>query len=373
MPVVCFFPVASMAASLVGQALVVALAMAPQPAAGDVDAPTPKEQALIEQGCPAPLTPAAYAAHERCLAARLLSLRADFGRDLSQLSTAARKKLDSACSPVQAARGREAYVSCLSVQLASLSAARVRATPSAPAEVSLPAPIETTTSAVPLAPVPQASSIMSVQSAVVFLAVFAGVTALVMFGVKAKRARHACRVCGVRVPGAGDLCTACRHEAAEAVRHAAAERVERQRADEAEQRREREHADAQVQAQLRQEEERLRRLEEGRRLEEETRRREEDARQREEDARQAAELERTQAAAGYDATDMAFDPYLALGLAPDASGDQVRAAYEEAKLKYDPDQVAHLGDDAQAHYAAKSRTAERAYQMLVPATAQLIE
>lgn len=373
MPLGCFFPVASMAASLVGQSLVVALAMAPQQTAVDSDPPTPKEQALIELACPAPLTVAAYAAHDRCLAARLLSLRADFGRDLSQLSTAARRKLDTECSPVQAARGREAYVSCLSVQLASLSAARARTTPSAPAEVSLPTPAKTTTPAVMPAPAPQGSSIMSAQSVAVFLAAFAGVTALVMFGVKAKRARHACRVCGVRVSGAGDLCTACRHEAAEAVRHAAAERVERQRADEAEQRREREQADGQAQAQLRQEEERLRRLEEGRRLEEETRRRDEDARQREEDARPAAELEGTQAAAGFDATHLAFDPYLALGLAPDASGDEVRAAYELARLKYDPDQVAHLGDDAQAHYAAKSRAAERAYQMLVPATAQLIE
>jgi len=370
MALVWFFPVASMAASLVGQSLVFALGTAPQPTVGDADGATPKEQALIERACPAPLTTAAFAAHERCLASRLLSLRADFGRDLSKLSVADRKKLDAACSPVQATQGREAYVGCLSQQLASLSAGRVRAPPSAPAEVTLPVPAAAPPSAAPeAAPEPQERPLQSLQLVTVALVAVTGVVAFVLLGVKARRAKRVCRVCSVRVP-AGDLCAGCRREAAEAVRRTAAERVERERADDAEQRREREQADGLVQAQLRREEERLRGLEEGRRLDEEARRRDEDARQREEDARQAADRERTQAAAGYDAPDSAFDPYAALGLPPDASGDDVRAAYQAARLKYDPDQVAHLGDDAQAHYAAKSRAAERAYQMLVPATAQ---
>jgi len=47
-----------------------------------------------------------------------------------------------------------------------------------------------------------------------------------------------------------------------------------------------------------------------------------------------------------------------------ASGDEVRAAYEGARLKYDPDHVAHLGDELQELFAAKSRAAERAYRLL---------
>ena len=170
------------------------------------------------------------------------------------------------------------------------------------------------------------------------------------------------RVCGVRVPGSGDLCLPCRHEAAEAVRRAAGERAELQRAHEMEQRRHGEQEEEQRQAQRRrEEEERLRRLDEKRRLEEEARRREEDLRT------QAEELPRTRAAAECDADESIFDPYRALGLLPNAGGDEVRAAYEQARLKYDPDQVAHLGDDAQAHYAAKSRAVARAYRMLAGA------
>ena len=363
MTLVCFFHIASMAASIAGQSLVFALAASPQLNARSADVATPKEQALIEHACGVPLTPAAYAARERCLVSRLVSLRADFGRDLSQLSTAARGKLDAACSPEQVSRGREAYIDCLSAKLASLSAARVRATPT-PADAILPAPAATPSSAAPSTPAPQESSMPTVQLAAAGLAAVTGVAAFVFFVVKAKRARHVCRVCGVRVTGAGDLCAACRHDAAEAVRRAAAERAEGERAHEAEQRRQREQAEAQRHEQLRQEEERVRRVEEGRRLDEEARRREEDARQQEEAARQAEDLRRTGAAAAGDAAESIFDPYFALGLAPNASGDEVRAAYEAARLKYAPDQVAHLGDDAQAHFAAKFLAVERAYQML---------
>jgi hypothetical protein len=358
-----FFPIASMAASIVGQALVFALAASLQLNARDADAPTPKEQALIEQACGVPLTPAAFAARERCLVARLVSLRADFGRDLSQLSTVARKKLDAACSPLQASRGREAYIACLSVQLATLSAVQVRATPPVRVAVTLPAPAATPTPAAPsTTPVAQETSLLSVQLAAAVRAAVAVVAALVFFGVKAKRARRVCRVCGVRVT-AGDLCTPCRREAADAVRHAAAERAERQRTHGAAHRRERELAEEQRREQLRQEHERLRRLEEERRLEEKTPRRAAD-RQTAEDARQGEDLQRVLASAAWDAADSVFDPYRALGLVPNASGDEVRAAYEGARLKYAPDHVAHLGDELQELFAAKSRAAERAYRLL---------
>jgi hypothetical protein len=177
--------------------------------------------------------------------------------------------------------------------------------------------------------------------------------------------RHACRVCRLRVSTPGDLCQSCRHDAAEALRRAAAERTERQRAQEAEEQRQREEAEAlRLQKERADEDARVRQVEEARRREE-VRQREEEARQREEDAerRQVEELRRRQA--GVDDDDQAaFDPYRVLGLAPDATEGQVRAAYEAARQKYDPEQVAHLGDDAQLHFAEKARAAERAYRML---------
>jgi DnaJ-class molecular chaperone len=51
-------------------------------------------------------------------------------------------------------------------------------------------------------------------------------------------------------------------------------------------------------------------------------------------------------------------------LPPDATIEAVRAAYEEARKKYDPDLVEHLGFDVKEHFAEKSRTVERAYRML---------
>jgi hypothetical protein len=368
MILVCAFPVASMAASLAGRSLVLALAATPQVSAVDPGPATPKEQALIERACPAPKTAAAYDAHQRCLAARLLSLRADFGRDLSRLSTAARGRLDATCSPVQASRGREDYVDCLSAQLALLSTARARATLPVPAGAPLRDPAVEQSSAGSPVPAPQEFSLLAVQPAAALSAAIAVLTTLAFFGVRARRARPVCRVCGVRVPGSGDLCLPCRHEAAEAVRRAAGERAELRRTHEAEERRHSEQEEEQRLAQGRREEaERVRRLDEKRRLEEEARRRDEDART------QADELQRTRAAAEVDAGESIFDPYGALGLVPNAGGDLVRAAYEQARLKYAPDQVAHLGDDAQAHFAAKSRAIERAYKMLAGDVTQSIE
>ena len=63
-----------------------------------------------------------------------------------------------------------------------------------------------------------------------------------------------------------------------------------------------------------------------------------------------------------------FDPYAALGLPPGAGEEDVRAAYEEAKVKYDPELVADLGYDAKEHFKKKFRAVERAYRMLAEAS-----
>ena len=363
----------SMVASVVGQSLIVASAASPQLSAADAAPPTPKEQALMEHACRAAQRPA-HDAYEQCLAARLASLRADFGPDLSRLSSSARARIDAACSSAHASLGREAYVDCLSGQLASLSAGRARATPPA-AATTLPPQGAVMPSAALVMSAPQESSLLSVKSASVLLtavgvvAVLGVLTAVVVFGMKSKRAaQHACRVCGVVLPGTGDLCASCRHEAAEPLRRAAGERVERQRAEEAEQQQQREHMDQQRQDVLRQEEgERLRQFEQLRRSEDEDRRREEDASRAEAEARRQFEAPPAVSDALSDAADAEFDPYRGLGVPPDATVAEVRAAYEEARKKYDPDLVEHLGFDVKEHFAEKFRTIERAYLILTGA------
>jgi preprotein translocase subunit Sec63 len=59
-----------------------------------------------------------------------------------------------------------------------------------------------------------------------------------------------------------------------------------------------------------------------------------------------------------------FDPYVVLGVPHDAGLDDIRTGYEQARTKYDPDLVSHLGDEARAHFNAKSESVERAYQLL---------
>jgi preprotein translocase subunit Sec63 len=47
-----------------------------------------------------------------------------------------------------------------------------------------------------------------------------------------------------------------------------------------------------------------------------------------------------------------------------ASQDDIRAAYEGAKAKCDPDLVSHLGYEVREHFEAKLQAVERAFQML---------
>jgi preprotein translocase subunit Sec63 len=48
----------------------------------------------------------------------------------------------------------------------------------------------------------------------------------------------------------------------------------------------------------------------------------------------------------------------------DASEEDIRAAYQEARLKYDPDQVTHLSADVQEHFKAKAQAVDRAHKNL---------
>jgi hypothetical protein len=96
----------------IGVIVIAVAASAPQTVV-DAAVPSAKEQALMEHACRFVQAGAAHEAYGRCLEARLLSLRADFGPDLTRLSPSARASIDAACNPVQASRGRDGYLDCL--------------------------------------------------------------------------------------------------------------------------------------------------------------------------------------------------------------------------------------------------------------------
>jgi len=92
-----------------------------------------------------------------------------------------------------------------------------------------------------------------------------------------------------------------------------------------------------------------------------------EARRQEEDARRRQPVDvgpPAEAAVASSAAEELFDPYVILGVPRQISQGEIRAAYEEARLKYDPEGVSHLGDEVQAHYKAKAQAVERAYLML---------
>jgi hypothetical protein len=321
--------------------------------------PTPIEQAVIEYRCSTSRAPGEpEAVHQACLEAQLLTLRDDFGRDLARVSPAERKTMDAACETVRTLRGRDGYVACVSDQLTALRNRRSRGAP--PQDQPAPQAGETGVAAPP----PDAAVPVAVYTGS-WTVLWIGVAAVVLLGgagaffwAMSRRAPAMCRVCGRNPAEHGDLCPACRHEAAEALRRAAAERAEQERAREEETRRQRERIE---------ETQRMRRLEveagelrrrELARLEQQAREIEE-ARQRERD--EEARLRRQ--AADPQHAEM-FDPRAVLGVGPQATAAEITAAYEAAKAKFAPDLVAHLGTELQEHFRKKTEAVERAYQML---------
>jgi hypothetical protein len=172
--------------------------------------------------------------------------------------------------------------------------------------------------------------------------------------VKGRRVRRTCRECGAVIADSGDLCSTCRHAAAEALRRAATERLAQERALDEQQRKARaQEEERRRQAAQQEEDARLRALEEARqRDEEKTRRREEEEALRRSHAVPVSQMAEE------------FDPYAVLGVPHDTTQERIRAAYEEARSRYDRENVAHLGVDIQEHYQAKAQAVDRAYQML---------
>jgi uncharacterized Zn finger protein (UPF0148 family) len=347
----------------------------------DPPPPTAIERALVERACntPAANMPGQDGARQQCTDTQLALLRGDFGVNLKRLSAAERTGLDAACRRMEITHGRDGYLDCVNAQLVALrvhrgsrGAAVVR-----PAANDAPAARERAAAAAPdAAPAVDSTSAVDVQrsgaaaaaheSAAasglvraigVVLLVVAAIAGGSLAGLRMRRARRTCRECGAPIVETGDLCAACRHTAAETLRRAAAERMEQGRAGEADRRR---------RQQLEDDERRQQAL-----REEEARAREQhDAQMREEQARVEREAEARRESLHVVAREAAqpaeetFDPYAVLGVAHDTTPEDLRAAYDEARSKYDQDVVSHLGMEVRQLFREKARAVDRAYQML---------
>jgi len=343
---------------------VMVIAAGRQQGTPDPGGPTAIEQALIEHACSGtrPARAPETDAYQDCLSSQLLSMRADLGRDLTGLSASERKALDSACGDIRTAGGRESYLECLSTRLVSLRNRRNRAKP-APLDGTALAPPVVIASAASAAPAarPASSWSFGLWIGAAFLTLFVAACGVFLL-VRARRVQPTCRVCGADLSESGDLCQKCRHEAAEAVRSAAMERDQQQRAQRAqeeEQRRQSEHGEEQRRQNARQED-----AEAGLRQQQAVRQREEDAREQDADAQQRQEEEARQRSQHAVVSGEELDPYAVLGVPRDASTEDIGAAYQEARLKYDPDHVTHLSIDVQEHYRAKAEAVDRAYLKL---------
>ncbi|HUK37299.1 MAG TPA: DnaJ domain-containing protein [Vicinamibacterales bacterium] len=319
--------------------------------------PTPLEQTLVEHVCDRFQTSAQNPdVREQCVGVQFGALRAEFGYDLSRLSSAERARLDSTCSRLRKPENVEPYLNCLTALLVSVREQRHGANGVAPSEVSFGIPTMPASAPAPPPPSHRSWPIVLTLFGVIAAAAGAGIAVMRMKKRPAAPSR-VCQRCGEPLQASGDLCSSCRHEAGVAAKQAIADRAAEERAEHERKKREREQA-----------EERQRQLEahaaEQQRLEE--------ARVQAERDRRQAELEMPPipipvvAAIGADVDDTAADadPYSVLGVPRDASREQIEKAYTTAASKYDATQVAHLGDAVQAHYREKAEAIEQAYRTL---------
>lgn len=345
----------SLLCTLVAPIAVFAVGVVPPVDRPDAEVPTAIERALMERACVATETVSAESyAHQHCLDAKLVALRTDFGRDLTRLSAPDRRRIDGACSRLRASDQREAYLDCLGAQLTVVHNRMNRGKAPIAEEAVVASAATPESSAVASSQQTHQGSSWGVYALVGGSASLLVAGAVAFVALKSRRTTHPCRVCGVVVADS-DLCPTCRHEAAEALRRAAGERAQAQKALEEEERRQRESEAEEREKKARDEEEaRARELELARQ------------RQAEEELQrqtQAAVTVTAPSAASVEEAEV-FDPYVVLGLPSEADPDAIRAAYQQAITKYDPQQVEFLGDEAQAHFKAKAQSIERAYQML---------
>ncbi len=344
---------------LVAPAVLLAFASGLASADAQSENPSAIEVAIADSRCaPRRLLPDSEEYHQ-CIDTELASLRADFGRDLGRLSRNDRRHIDQACSRISPSLEREAYLECIQSQLAAV---RSRYAPSAPpsappaGDIASPAAVPAPDTPQPGRP-PRSFPVIPIGVALVAIAGAAGGAVLVRRRRRPPASPHPCRTCGRDVSAGGDLCPECRFAAAEALRRAASDRAEHERLQEVERRHYAERKQEELEARERAEEEaRLAAVERERQEAETTR--ELEAQRLEEEAR----LRRAIGVEGDE--DLDRDPLTVLGLASDVSPEVIRAAYEEALAKYDPEQVAGMGFEVQRHFASKRKAIERAWEAL---------
>jgi DnaJ-domain-containing protein 1 len=347
-------PIPSFVCTLLAPLAVFALGTGPQ-VDTPAQAPTAIEWALTERTCSATDTPTAVVdARQQCLSAQLVSLRAAFGRDLSRLSGADRRRIDAACNRLRTAERPEIYLDCLSGQLAVLRTRQTRGSPARSADAAAAPSPALAPAVVPLPPAPQKSSWPSPILIGGTLGSVLAAAGVALLAVKSRRPRRTCRVCGVDLPDS-DLCPTCRHEAAETLRRAAGELALAQKAQE-------EDARRHIAVEAEQRAQTARDDEEGR-LREHALARPQPTEEDDHSGSPVADIPIVPALEDEEA-DGVFDPYIVLGLPREAGQDDIRVAYQQARARYDPDLVSYLGDAAQAHFRAKAQLVERAYEML---------
>jgi hypothetical protein len=322
--------------------------------AQDVIDPSPIEHALVEYLCRTVQRPAMIGtdAYQSCYTSQLATVRRPFGRDLASLTAADRKSIDAKCGDFQATRGRDAYLACLYDQLVSIRDRRSLGQPIEAAMVAMPsAPVEPAQMSSPaLLPSAQPASPLWWVVGALALAGSAGAAAFVVLKRRTVPQSYTCRGCGAPLPGAGDLCADCRHDAADALRRAIAERADEERQYEKRQRRDADLQKSEHREFAGQEEAVQAREEEARRLSEDRERRLRPAR---DDAREESSD-----------VDSTADPYVILGLTSDATADEIRSAYEQARARYDSREYEHLGVELQEYFKSKADAVERAYLLL---------
>jgi len=318
------------------------------------------EQALIEQVCTVNRAPGEpIAVHEQCLDNQLIALRTNFGRDLGRVPIADRRRIDTLCNPTGSVRDHDAYVGCLNAQLNAWYARKNGANPPAAAPAAPSTPETPPPAATPSPSAPAESSSRVIMRAAVGIAVLGACAGAVFFVRQSRRRHRKCRTCGTVVGGTSDLCQQCRHDAAEAVRRTAAERAEQARLEEEDRQRQRALEEEQREQAAREQVEAGQRERE---REQERARREQET--RDEEARRERELRDRAAREAAAVSSTAFDPYQVLGVPRDATADAIRAAYEQAMVKYRPEEIGFLGEELQAHFEKKAKAVRQAYRML---------
>ena len=347
--------------SCVGQQLAALRANPNKPSLAGVST---DDQAMIESACKKQRTMRGPAAYYGCVRQQLAALSANPAKpSLAGVASDQRAAIESACQTERMYRGPAAYYGCVSQQLTILTRREKRRLGFQPDEqISLNTGAFGTThkqatpqssragsagskpsGSVGTNETPQAAASVPVGSGAEnsvpsFLAVAAGMvgTVIAVFGLGFvfKRLhwvrRSRCETCGTPISRAVTHCPTCAAAVQEEARRASAQWHAEQRQPTDEQRRQKEQA------------------------EEEARRtyasREESRQQRREPAHD-----------GHDG----FDPYAVLGVARDATKEDIRAAFLREMASYHPDKVSHLGVELQELAKRKAQAINRAYEELM--------